>query len=228
MICGHASRHDPQVIQRAVENYLRDVDKPLVVPTGVKIRVLLTANDVIHAWWVPDFGMKRDATQVNNTNAQLGFSDTFQNQSAGIADSSAARNQYLAEQQALRDQPINEITALMHGGQVSGPNWVSNPQTSIASPNYEGDVYNSYNAQMQAYNTQVQQQSAQNGGIAAGVAGPADEGVKNLATGVDQLVRQMRAEQQVVRQWVDEQSAQQSEVAAVLKDLAQTVNRGAR
>jgi cytochrome c oxidase subunit 2 len=44
-----------------VENYLLDVDKPLVVPTGTKIRLLLTANDVIHAWWVPDFGMKRDA-----------------------------------------------------------------------------------------------------------------------------------------------------------------------
>jgi len=46
---------------RTVENYLLDVDKPLVIPTGVKIRMLLTANDVIHAWWVPDFGMKRDA-----------------------------------------------------------------------------------------------------------------------------------------------------------------------
>ena len=45
----------------SVENYLLEVDKPLVVPTGVKIRILLTANDVIHAWWVPDFGMKRDA-----------------------------------------------------------------------------------------------------------------------------------------------------------------------
>ena len=44
-----------------VENYLLDVDNPLVVPTGTKIRILLTANDVIHAWWVPDFGMKRDA-----------------------------------------------------------------------------------------------------------------------------------------------------------------------
>jgi len=44
-----------------VDNYLLDVDKPLVVPTGTKIRLLLTANDVIHAWWVPDFGMKRDA-----------------------------------------------------------------------------------------------------------------------------------------------------------------------
>lgn len=44
-----------------IPNYLLDVDKPLVVPTGVKIRLLLTANDVIHAWWVPEFGMKRDA-----------------------------------------------------------------------------------------------------------------------------------------------------------------------
>ena len=44
-----------------VEHYLLDVDKPLVIPTGVKVRMLLTADDVIHAWWVPDFGMKRDA-----------------------------------------------------------------------------------------------------------------------------------------------------------------------
>ena len=46
---------------RSVENYLLDVDHPLVIPTGTKVRLLLTANDVIHSWWVPDFGMKRDA-----------------------------------------------------------------------------------------------------------------------------------------------------------------------
>jgi cytochrome c oxidase subunit 2 len=44
-----------------VENYLLEVDHPLVVPVGVKIRYLLTANDVIHAWWVPAFSIKRDA-----------------------------------------------------------------------------------------------------------------------------------------------------------------------
>jgi hypothetical protein len=49
--------------------------------------------------------------------------------------------------------------------------------------------------------------------------------VKELAKGVDQLVRQMRAEQKVVREWVDEQAAQQSEVASVLKDLAANVVR---
>jgi cytochrome c oxidase subunit 2 len=44
-----------------VPNYLLDVDNPLVIPAGTKIRFLLTAQDVIHAWWVPDFGMKKDA-----------------------------------------------------------------------------------------------------------------------------------------------------------------------
>jgi cytochrome c oxidase subunit 2 len=43
------------------ENYLLDVDKPLVIPTNRKVRFLLTSEDVIHAWWVPDFGIKRDA-----------------------------------------------------------------------------------------------------------------------------------------------------------------------
>jgi len=44
-----------------VPNYLLNVDKPLVVPVDTKVRVLLTAQDVIHAWWVPAFGMKKDA-----------------------------------------------------------------------------------------------------------------------------------------------------------------------
>ncbi|TCW31872.1 cytochrome c oxidase subunit II [Gulbenkiania mobilis] len=43
------------------EHYLLEVDQPLVVPTGKRIRLLLTANDVIHAWWVPALGVKQDA-----------------------------------------------------------------------------------------------------------------------------------------------------------------------
>ncbi len=45
----------------AVDNYLLKVDNPLVVPVGKKIRVITTANDVIHAWMVPAFGVKQDA-----------------------------------------------------------------------------------------------------------------------------------------------------------------------
>jgi cytochrome c oxidase subunit 2 len=56
-----ARQLDSGVDVNAVPNYLLEVDNPLVVPVGTKVRVLLTAADVIHAWWVPDFGMKRDA-----------------------------------------------------------------------------------------------------------------------------------------------------------------------
>jgi cytochrome c oxidase subunit II len=43
------------------EHYLLEVDNPVVVPVGKRIRILTTANDVIHAWWVPAFGVKQDA-----------------------------------------------------------------------------------------------------------------------------------------------------------------------
>ena len=43
------------------EHYLLEVDNPLVVPIDTKVRVLITAGDVLHAWWVPAFGVKQDA-----------------------------------------------------------------------------------------------------------------------------------------------------------------------
>jgi cytochrome c oxidase subunit 2 len=43
------------------ENYLQEVDNPVVVPINKKIRFLITSNDVIHSWWVPDLGWKQDA-----------------------------------------------------------------------------------------------------------------------------------------------------------------------
>ncbi len=42
------------------ENYLLDVDRPLVIPTDTRIRFLMTSADVLHAWWVPDFAIKKD------------------------------------------------------------------------------------------------------------------------------------------------------------------------
>jgi cytochrome c oxidase subunit 2 len=45
----------------SVDHYLLDVDNPLVLPVGKKVKFLITADDVIHAWWVPEFGWKRDA-----------------------------------------------------------------------------------------------------------------------------------------------------------------------
>ncbi len=56
-----ASQLHSGIDPRSVPHYLLSVDHPLVIPSGVKVRLLLTSADVIHAWWVPDFGVKRSA-----------------------------------------------------------------------------------------------------------------------------------------------------------------------
>jgi len=43
------------------ENYLLEVNNPMKIPVGKKVRFLITANDVIHSWWVPALGIKKDA-----------------------------------------------------------------------------------------------------------------------------------------------------------------------
>jgi cytochrome c oxidase subunit 2 len=44
-----------------VKDYLLNVDHPVVVPVGTKVRLLITAQDVIHSWWVPALAIKKDA-----------------------------------------------------------------------------------------------------------------------------------------------------------------------
>ncbi|MGH8294996.1 MAG: cytochrome c oxidase subunit II [Steroidobacteraceae bacterium] len=56
-----ARQLDSGIDPDTVPHYLLNVDHPLVVPTGEKIRLLITSVDVIHSWWVPDFGVKKDA-----------------------------------------------------------------------------------------------------------------------------------------------------------------------
>ena len=69
-----------------VENYLLEVDNPVVLPVGKKIRFLLTADDVIHAWWVPALGMKKDAIPgfVNEIWALIEQPGTYRGQCAEL------------------------------------------------------------------------------------------------------------------------------------------------
>ena len=73
-------------MQEKSENYLLEVDKPLVVPTNKKVRLLITASDVIHAWWVPDLGMKKDAIPgfVNEMWFQIDTEGTYRGQCAEL------------------------------------------------------------------------------------------------------------------------------------------------
>ncbi|MDA9221973.1 cytochrome c oxidase subunit II [Methylophilaceae bacterium] len=67
-------------------DYLLDVDEPLVLPTNTRIRILTTANDVIHAWWVPDLGWKRDAIPgfINDNWTLINEPGTYRGQCAEI------------------------------------------------------------------------------------------------------------------------------------------------
>ena len=78
---------DPASIQvDGVSTYLLDVDKPLVLPTGVKIRFVFTADDVIHAWWVPSLGWKQDAIPgiINSAWTEISEPGTYRGQCAEL------------------------------------------------------------------------------------------------------------------------------------------------
>jgi cytochrome c oxidase subunit 2 len=67
-------------------NYLREVDHPLVIPIHKKIRFLITSNDVNHAWWVPDFAVKRDAVSgfINEGWTKVDKPGTYRGQCAEL------------------------------------------------------------------------------------------------------------------------------------------------
>jgi cytochrome c oxidase subunit 2 len=58
---SHRAMSNSGDVSQAPVDYLLKVDNPMVVPVGQKIRIITTANDVIHAWMVPAFGVKQDA-----------------------------------------------------------------------------------------------------------------------------------------------------------------------
>ncbi|WP_344806172.1 cytochrome c oxidase subunit II [Allohahella marinimesophila] len=76
--------HQDELYNRAEkgEHYLLDVDEPVVVPVGKKIRFLVTAADVIHSWWVPDIAVKRDAIPgyINESWTRIDTPGTYRGQ----------------------------------------------------------------------------------------------------------------------------------------------------
>jgi len=78
---------DPAAVTVDGENtYLLNVDNPLVLPTDTKIRFVITANDVIHAWWVPVLGWKQDAIPgfVNEAWTKINEPGTYRGQCAEL------------------------------------------------------------------------------------------------------------------------------------------------
>lgn len=98
------------------ENYLLEVDRPLVIPINKKVRFLITSDDVIHSWWVPDFAVKQDANPgfindawaiVNEPGVYRGKCTELCGKDHGfmpvvvIAKEEGAYNEWLSEQKAM-------------------------------------------------------------------------------------------------------------------------------
>ena len=81
-----ARRLNSNIAPDSVDNYLLDVDHPLVLPVGKKIKFLITADDVIHSWWVPELGWKRDAVPgfINQAWTNIEKPGTYRGQCAEL------------------------------------------------------------------------------------------------------------------------------------------------
>jgi cytochrome c oxidase subunit 2 len=83
---NEARRRNSGIDPATVENYLLDVDNEMVVPVNAKVRLLVTAADVLHAWWVPAFGVKKDAVPgyINETWFNADTEGTYRGQCAEL------------------------------------------------------------------------------------------------------------------------------------------------
>jgi hypothetical protein len=100
-----------------------------------------------------------------STFANAGQQQNAQNAQAALNAENARRANYLQEQFAGRQEPINEIGALLSGSQVSKPNFITPPQTSIPTTDVAGLINTNFNQQFQNYNSQQQATSQLLGGL---------------------------------------------------------------
>jgi hypothetical protein len=116
------------------------------------------------------FANQAQAQQAQQSAAQAAFGNQalaqqVQQAQAGFNASQAARNQYMQEQFARRNQPINEITALLSGSQVSQPNWLNTPSSQIPTTDVAGLINTNFNQQQSNFNTQSQAWNSLMGGV---------------------------------------------------------------
>jgi len=124
------STSQDQIADRSAkgEHYLLEVDKPLVIPTGKKVRFLMTSDDVIHSWWVPDFAVKKDANPgfINEAWTRVNEEGIYRGQCAELcgkdhgfmpvvveAVAPDAFDTWMSEQKAAKEQAAQASAALL-------------------------------------------------------------------------------------------------------------------
>lgn len=106
-------------------------------------------------------GLDQSRTGFNN---QAGMQE-FDASRVAAEYGQTSRERALQESLSLRNQPINEISALMNGGQVTAPQFAQYRGGNIANTDVSGNAWQGYNAEMQGYNAQMANRSAMLGGV---------------------------------------------------------------
>lgn len=124
---SYPSTPDTEVKNRAPKNqhYLLEVDEPVVVPVGKKVRFLTTGHDVIHSWWVPALGVKKDAIPgfLNSTWAKIEKPGTYRGQCAELCGAKHGYMPIVVE--AKTEEEYRE--------------WVNTKKAAIAAKNQEAN-----------------------------------------------------------------------------------------
>jgi len=113
-------------------------------------------------------GFQQAATRGEFQNA--GLAQQLQQKQSGFNAQNMARNQYMNEQYAARNQPINEISSLLSGSQINNPNFVNTPNNQIPTTDVAGLINTRFNQDMDIYKQESQNYNQLMGGI-LGMAG---------------------------------------------------------
>jgi hypothetical protein len=116
-----------------------------------------------------------------------GLAQQLAQQQSGFNAQQTQRNQYMQEAYQQRNQPLNEITALLGGSQVQSPSWMNNPQSQIATTDIGGLINQNFNQQQQNYQTANSNWQSMMGGILGLGAGAMKMSDERLKKNVDRV-----------------------------------------
>ncbi|ROO27814.1 cytochrome B559 subunit alpha [Salinisphaera orenii MK-B5] len=137
----------------SVEHYLRNVDNPMVVPVDTRVRLLLTSGDVIHSWWVPELGGKKDAIPgyINDMWFKANETGTYRGQCAELCGrghafmpivvkvvSQSEYDDWVAEQGGDAESEGELATGQPSSGEVSADEATSSEESPTAGNATEG------------------------------------------------------------------------------------------
>lgn len=148
-----------QGLQPGSEAYNRALDTATRQENDARLGVILNAGQEQSRL----AGLARDKASFQNSVAD----QTFNAQQAQMTSQNNARSQYLNELYAQRNQPINEISSLLSGAQVSSPNFVNAQGVQVPTVDYAGLINQDYQNRLGAYQTK----QAQSGGLIGGLLG---------------------------------------------------------